>query len=232
MFRTLCVAFSLLATIGWSAETPDVFTELAAGKKQTVVIYGTSLSHGGEWAVATKKWFDAKYPGQVTFVNNSGPGQHSRWGLKNVKTKVTDLKPALVLMEFAFNDSRETYKVSVADGASNLDKIVKEIGKESPGTEVVLQVMNVPWDVPGGNQSDSWRPKLQAYNDNYRKYAADHRLQLIDHYAAWEKLKREAPETYRKYIPDGTHPSAEGSLAVTWPAVKAWLEKRSEAAGK
>jgi hypothetical protein len=26
---------------------------------------------------------------------------------------------------------------------------------------------------------------------------------------------------------DGTHPDAAGSLAVTWPGVKAWLEKRS-----
>jgi len=232
MLKTLCVAFSLLVTSGWSAEKPDVFKELASGKKQTVVVYGTSLSHGGEWAVATKKWFDGKYPGLVTFVNNSGPGQHSGWGLKNVKPKVVDLKPALVFIEFAFNDSRETYKVSAADAASNLDKIVQEIGQGSPNTEVVLQVMNVGWDVPGGNQSDSWRPKLQAYNDNYRKYAAEHRLQLIDHYAAWERLKRKDPKTYQKYVPDGTHPSAEGSLAVTWPAVKAWLEKRSEAAAK
>lgn len=170
--------------------------------------------------------------GLVTFVNNSGPGLHSGWGLENVKPKVVDLKPALVFIEFAFNDSREKYEVSVTDAASNLHKIVKEIGSGSPSTEVVLQVMNVGWDVPGGNQSDSWRPKLQAYNDNYRKDAAEHRLHLIDHYAAWERLKREEPIIYQNYVPDGTHPSAQGSLTVTWPAIKAWLEKRSEAAAK
>jgi acyl-CoA thioesterase-1 len=225
--KWICVAVAVtLGNLG-AAEKPDVFRDLAAGKKETVVVYGTSLSHGGEWAKETKKWFDAKYPGQVSFVNNSGPGQHSGWGLQHVEEKVVKLQPGLVLVEFAFNDARDKYDVSVRQAAGNLEKIVAVIRKGSPRTEIVLQVMNVGWDVPDGNQSDSWRPKLQDYNDNYRKMAKSQGFDLIDHYAAWEKLKKDDFETYKKYIPDGTHPDAAGSLAVTWPGVKAWLEKRS-----
>lgn len=215
-----------------AAEKPDVFKNLAAGGKDTVVVYGTSLSHGGEWAKEMKRWFDAKYPGQVTFVNNSGPGQHSGWGLQHVEEKVVKLQPGLVLVEFAFNDARDKYDVSVKQAAENLDKIVATISKGSPRTEIVLQVMNVGWDVPGGNQSHSWRPKLQDYNDNYRKLAKKRGFDLIDHYAAWALLKEKDTATYERYIPDGTHPEAEGSLAVTWPAVKAWLEARSAVKSK
>ena len=228
MLKTLAIFLSLLVANAWSA--PDVFRELTAGKKQTVVVYGTSLSHGGEWAKATGRWFDEKYPGLVTFVNHSGPGQHSGWGLANVEEKVMKLQPGLVFVEFAFNDAREKYNVSVSKAGSNLDEIVKAIQKGSPQTQVVLQVMNVGWDVPGGNQSDSWRPNLQTYNDLYRKYAKDHGLTLIDHYPAWEKLKRDDFEKFKRDLPDGTHPIAKASLEVTWPAVKDWLERQSAAA--
>lgn len=206
---------------------PHIFRNLADGKKQTVVVYGTSLTAGGAWADATRQWFDAAYPGLVTFINSGGPGQNSDWGLQNLKAKVLDHHPDLVFIEFSYNDAHEKFKMPVEKGAANLDQIVQAILKGNPEATLVLQTMNVGWDTPNANKSLSIRPQLEEFNNNYRAYAAKHSLPLLDHYVAWLKLKESDPATYQKYIPDGTHPGKEGSLAVTWPTIKDWLQKSS-----
>ncbi|MFA6287218.1 MAG: SGNH/GDSL hydrolase family protein [Opitutaceae bacterium] len=227
----LCVALGLLLSCLptlTSASTPPsstaMFRNLEAGKTQTVVVYGTSLTHGGQWTVATKKWFDEQYPGKVKFINSGGPGQNSDWGLKNLKSKVLDLHPDLVFVEFSYNDAHEKFKMPVERGASNLARIVEGIRAQNPGTVIVLQIMNVGWDAPNGNRSLSVRPDLEQYNDNYRKFAREQGLPLLDHSVEWKKLKATDLGKFKWYIPDGTHPSPEGSLAVTWPTVKTWLE--------
>lgn len=209
----------------------NVFANLLAGKKQTVVVYGTSLTAGGAWAVAMKDWFEAQYPGQVTFYNSAGPGQNSDWGLKNLQKRVLNYQPDLVLVEFAYNDAHEKFKMPVARGATNLDKIVDLIKESRPECDVVLQVMNVGWDAPNGKLSHSSRPELNAFNDNYRTCAATKGLAVLDHFPVWLKLHETDQSRYERFVPDGTHPSKEGSLAVTWPTIKGFLE-RAEATAK
>ena len=206
------------------AGSPHFFRHLAAGEKQTVVIYGTSLSHGGAWADAMKRWFDNEYPGLVTVINNSGPGQNSAWGVANLRSKVLGVRPDLVFVEFSYNDAVDRFKLPVDKAAENLAAIVRGIRSQDPGTTIVLQIMNVGWDAPNGRKSFSSRPALERYNDTYRTFAKLHDLTLLDHYANWIRLKENDPQKFQALVPDGSHPSKEGSLAVTWPTVKAWLE--------
>ena len=229
--RHLSVATIALAFCGVffaRAETPSetrFFQNLNAGKKQTVVIYGTSLSAGGAWAIASKEWFDARYPGLVAVVNHSGPGKNSDWAVTNLKTKVLDSRPDLVFIEFSYNDAHNKFQMPVEQGATNLEKIIRAIWKQNPNTAIVLQVMNVGWDAPNNNKSASSRSELEKYNDNYRACAKTYGLPLLDHYPNWLRLKETNPQQFQAYVPDGTHPSKEGSLAITWPTVKAWLEQ-------
>ena len=204
------------------------------GQKLTVVVYGTSLTAGGEWAGAMKDWFEKKSPGKVTFINSGGPGQNSDWGVANLKAKVLSHYPDLVLIEFSFNDAHDKFKMPMEKGLANLDKMVRAIQSKSENVCVVLQIMNAPWDAPNDKGSLSHRPQLEAFNDNYRRYAKEHNLTLVDHYPAWSKLKESDPKKYQAWVPDGTHPNKEGSLAVTWAAIKEWLENGDwkKAAGK
>ena len=204
--------------------TANFFKRLDAGEHLTVVVYGTSLTAGGAWSGAMKQWFDAKSPGKIKFVNSGGPGQNSDWGLQNLKAKVLDLKPDLVLIEFSYNDAHDKFNMPVTRGAENLDKIVTGIRKENPQAAVVLQIMNANWDA-NEKGSSLHRPQLLEFNENYRKYAKANGYPLLDHYPVWDKLKAEDRKIFEKYVPDGTHPTKEGSLAVTWPTIKAWLEK-------
>lgn len=211
--------------------SPDtVFRALEAGQPRTVVVYGTSLTHGGAWAKAARQWFDQNYPGKVTFINSGGPGENSDWGLKNLKVRVLDHRPDLVFVEFAYNDAHEKFNLPVERGAANLKKIVEGIRAQNPDAVIVLQTMNIGWDAPNGNRSLSVRPSLERYNDNYRALAREQGLPLLDHYPNWKKLKETDPKTYQRYVPDGTHPEPEGSLAVTWPTIKTWLETARAAA--
>lgn len=221
----------LSLALGWlpthAAADPNVagfFDKLKSGEHCNVVVYGTSLTAGGAWAVAMKEWLEQKSPGKVSFFNGAGPGQNSDWGVQNLKTKVLDRQPDLVFIEFSYNDAHDKFKMPIRKGAANLDEMVRSIKKQNPRTCVVLQIMNANWDVPNGNGSSLHRPDLTAFNQNYRDYAKTHDLALLDHYPAWQKLKETDAEKFHAYVPDGTHPNKDGSLAVTWPLIRAWLE--------
>lgn len=227
LLRSL-LAVTLLAVVPARAEVPPetlFFQNLQAGKKQTVVIYGTSLSKGGAWAMATKEWFESRYPGLVTFINSSGSGKNSDWALENLKAKVLAHRPNLILMEFSYNDCVDRFDMPVERAAANLEKMIAAIREQDPTTAIVLQVMNVGWDAPNGNKSFSVRLRLEEFNNNYRAAAKAHNLTLLDHYPNWLRLKETDPEKFQSYIHDGSHPVREGSMAITWPTVKAWLEQ-------
>lgn len=232
--RILAAVLSLAATCGaaGTAQAPaEIFINLHSGRKQSVVIYGTSLSQGGQWAREIKGWFDSQYPGLVEFHNSSGPGQNSDWGVKNLAPGVLQHRPNLVFLEFSYNDCVDRFQMPLERGASNLNTIVEGILAQDPKTTVVLQTMNVAWDAPNGRQSASIRSRLEAFNDNYRSCAREKRLPLLDHYPNWLRLREKDPAKFQSLVPDGSHPSAQGSLLVTWPTIKDWLEQTRAASG-
>jgi acyl-CoA thioesterase-1 len=207
-----------------------VFVNLAAEKKQTVIVYGTSLTAGGEWTREMKRWFDKRYPKQVKFLNSGGSGMNSDWGLENLEDKVLTHSPDLVFIEFSYNDAAEKFKLSTDKAARNLDGIVAGIQKRNHQATVVLQIMNLPWDAPNGKGSKSSRPKLDDFNAIYLAAAKTKGLPLLNHWVTWTKLMKDDPDNYHSSVPDGSHPNKEASLAVTWPALREWLKKSAETA--
>lgn len=207
----------------------DFFQELKRGAQRTVVFYGTSLTHSGSWTRATGEWFAAKYPGQVTCVNSGGPGQNSDWGLEHLTENVLGHKPDLVFIEFSYNDAHTKFHLPVERGYRNLDAMVSRIREKNPQCVVVLQIMNPPWDAPGKSSATD-RPQLEEFNDNYRRYSREKQHPLIDHFPTWKKLEETEPEKFKRYIPDGSHPTGEAGVIVVWPAILRWLEDQSSRA--
>lgn len=210
------------------------FKNLKEGKPQTAVVYGTSLSHTAEWPKALKTYFDTQFPpGLVTFANAASSGKESNWGVANLKKRVLSQNPDLVIIEFSMNDSATKHGISVEKAIGNLDTMVTALRKQNPQVDVVLQTMNTVWDspnVPEDKKAASARPNLDQYYESYRKYAGDHRLPLVDQTPDWKKLQEQDPDKFKRWIPDGTHPIPEASLAVTWANIKALLEKSRTAA--
>lgn len=232
MFRQLVLLLvsAALALPGCCAQAKEAlpltfFQNLREGKTQTVVVYGTSLTVGGAWAKELPKYFEKNFPNQVKFFNGGGAGQNSDWGVANLNKKVLMHKPDLVFIEFSYNDVHEKFKLTPEKAAANLETIVQGIKKQNPQTDIVLQTMNLPWNAPNGNGSKRVRPQLEVFNDNYRRYAREQQLPLLDHYQNWLKLWAEDAAKYQEWLPDGSHPGNEASLAITWPAIEILLDK-------
>ena len=212
----------------------NFFKNLQAGKKQTVVVYGTSLSHTAEWPKALKEYLDQQFPGQVNFINSASSGKESNWGVANLAKRVLTNQPDLVFIEFSINDAATKHNISTEKSAANLDRIVKALRQQNPQVDIVLQTMSTVWDSPAeppDRAAAKARPHLDDYYEVYRKYAREHGLPLVDHYPSWLKLQQEDEGKYKQWLPDGTHPIPEASLAVTLPAIEALL-KKAQLSGK
>lgn len=202
-----------------------VFEQLEAGREQTVVLYGTSLTHTGAWAKSVPGYFETHYPGKVEVINAASSGKHSNWGVANLPKRVLKHHPDLVLIEFSANDAATKHGISESESRANLDRMVRELRQENPEVEVVVQTMNPAWDssrVPKTYDSD--RPKLEDYYEVSRSYALEKGLPLIDHEPAWKRIRDGEPERFRGMVLDGIHPSSTASRSVTWAGVEAMFE--------
>ncbi|MFT3829073.1 MAG: glycosyl hydrolase family 28 protein [Opitutaceae bacterium] len=221
----LCAASALAE----AATLPETFVKnLHAGRHQTIVAYGTSLTAAAEWPKALAAYFDREFPGQVSFVNAAQSGQHSNWGVEHLAERVLAQKPDLVFLEFSVNDAATKHHISPEQSAANLDHIVRALRAQNPQVDIVLQTMNPAWDSPtepSGKKYGSDRPDLEPYYAVYRRYAQEHGLPLIDNLPAWQKVQRDNLAEFQRLVADGIHPIPEGSLAITWPAIKALLEE-------
>jgi len=212
----------------------NVFKKLQAGRKQTVVVYGTSLSAGAAWTKALKSYFDKQFPGLVTFINAAQSGEHSDWGVTNLQKRVLAKNPDLVFIEFSVNDAATKHNISTERSKANLDKMVTALRQQNPQMDIVLMTMNSGWDSPDEPSHKKYasdRPHLADYYGVYRQYAHEHSLPLVDNYPLWLKLQQTDETKFHKWLPEGLHPIPEASLAVTWPEIEKLLEKaRTEAA--
>ncbi|MGC3991739.1 MAG: SGNH/GDSL hydrolase family protein [Chthoniobacteraceae bacterium] len=210
-----------------------VFKNLAAGKKQTVLVYGTSLTAVSEWPKALQSYFDQQFPGLVTFVNAAKSGETSVWGVANLQKQVLSKTPDLVFLEFSVNDANAKHKITTEKSEANLDVMVKALRAQNPQVDLVLQTMNTAWDSPNEPSHKKYasdRPQLAGYYDVYRTYAHENGLPLVDNYPLWLKLQQQDEAKFEKWLPEGLHPIPEASLAITWPDIKALLEKARTAA--
>ena len=186
-FAAAILALSLLPVPAWSAEPtradPDTSRKvlangesqlvrtLKAGKTQTVVTYGTSLTSGGAWVRQLDAALKARWPGQTTVVNSGAGGMWSTWGVENLDARVIEKKPDTLFIEFGINDAYLDYKTSVVTARANLDNMIQRVLSARPNTEIVLMTMNPPI----GNHLKA-RPEIKKYYEMYRQVAKERSL--------------------------------------------------------
>ncbi|QHS54324.1 SGNH/GDSL hydrolase family protein [Mucilaginibacter sp. 14171R-50] len=210
-------AFIALLLPSISLAQTHLIKNLAAGKKQTLVVYGTSLSaaEGGQaWVKAVSDAINNKYQQNLTVYNAARSAMWSTWGVQHLEDSVISKKPDAVLMEFSMNDAFLDYKTSVALARLNLNYMIDRIKLFNPKCEVILQVMNIPINVHAQQ-----RPHLLQYYNMYRQVAKQRGLLLIDHYNNWKKILNRGTAEYLKYVPDGIHPDENGAREIVAPLV-------------
>ena len=223
LYTVVLTTVFLSATLCQATEKSRLVLNLESGKKQTVITYGTSLTAGGAWVKQLQEVLGSRYPGKAKVINSGMSGKWSKTGVKYLDERVIQKKPDTVFIEFAINDAFLRYKTSVKLAQSNLENMIERILKANPKCEIILMVMNPPI----GSHLQK-RPKVTNYYEMYRKVAKDRKLLLIDHYPKWEKILNEDPALFKKYVPDGIHPGAEGCKVVITPNITNSLGIRAE----
>lgn len=204
----------LLTTLCPAAEQSGLIANLKAGKTQTVVVYGTSLTAGGAWVQQLQQALNQAYPEKAKVINSGKSAMWSKWGVDNLDKLVIEKKPDTVLIEFGINDAFLKYNTSVEQAQKNLENMIERILKSNSQCEIVLMVMNPPI---GGHLES--RPNIKDYYQMYRDVAKTRKLLLIDHYPNWEKILNSDAALFNKYVPDGIHPNAEGCEMVITPEI-------------
>ena len=206
------IIYTLILSV--NAENFQFIKKLKNNEKQTIVVYGTSLTAKGPWVSSFQDSLQKSFGNKALLINSGGSGKDSNWGLQNLSKKVIKFKPDAVFIEFGMNDAVVRFKNSKEKIHSNLKAMVANIRKEVPNCEIIFMTMNPALGIPEGHRSS--RKDLNAYYGIYRKLAAELKLPIIDHYKNWIEFLKDK-ENYKLYIPDGIHPNKLGCDKVTVP---------------
>lgn len=216
-----CVSFSLLNV---SAQSKLV-KNLSQGKDQLVVVYGTSLSSGGNgqaWMGEVARKLNEEYGNHLKFCLAGKGGMWSTWGVQHLEDSVIAKNPDAVIIEFGINDAFLKYNTSPELARLNLKYMTDRIRLFNPECEIILQVMNIPV-----GKSAGFRPNLKAYYNMYRQFARKEKFLLIDHYPNWQKILDKGEDVFLKHVPDGIHPNSESGRNIIAPLILSRLiEKR------
>ncbi len=195
----------------------QIAQRLGQGESLRVVVYGTSLSAHGAWLPQVKSALAESYPDQIDWINTSGSGKNSDWGLKNLDSRVLIHQPDVVFLEFAINDAVARLHCPVKRAESNLRTMIHRIRKANPETQIILQTTNPVFQRPKGHTGH--RPGLEKYYQMVRRVAKETRTLLADQEPVWRQILKEAPTHFPTLVPDGLHPNALGGQEVAAPVV-------------
>lgn len=205
--------------VALSLSPTTLIRNLEAGKKQTVVTFGTSLTAGGAWVGLMDAYLKDRYPNLATVYNEGASGHSSKYAL-TIVGNVTRHNPDAVLIEFAMNDAYYPEQNGFKEGVpvdvskANLRALIDSIRKVSPACEVILQTMDLPLGIHLKR-----RPDIAAYYEGYRSVAVADGYALVDNERNWKAILDFDTSLYVSWAPDSIHPSAAGSGAITFPEV-------------
>ena len=187
-------------------------TALAAGKRQRIVVYGTSLTANSAWPDDLQETLRKSYRGKAKVVNAASGGKDSRWGLANLSQRVIRQRPDVVFIDFTINDALAESRLSVAESMANLTAMITQIRHDRPNCDLVVMIMNPPT----GDALEK-RSAIAAYAAGYRRVAKNLSCRMIDFSPTWNDLIRHHPDHWKAYTPDGLHPNKLAAREVILP---------------
>lgn len=213
----LTIGLVALAIAPMRVGLDQVALRLERGESLRAVVYGTSLSAHGAWVPQVKESLSARYPGQIEWINASGSGKNSDWGLRHLNSKVLVHQPDVVFLEFAINDAVARLQCPVPRAEANLREMVTRLRQANPRVQVVLQTTNPVFHRPKGHSG--YRPGLEKYYQAVRRVAREMRTLLADQELVWREVLKREPRRFPDLVPDGLHPNALGANTVAVPVV-------------
>jgi acyl-CoA thioesterase I len=222
MFRAILILLTCVAAA--QAGPSQLIQNLQAGKSQTVVTYGTSLTRSA-WPDQLSAWLGTQFPGQVQVINRGRPFMASQNtdpdsdALFLLDSLVLSQNPDTVVLEFAINDALAGYNISPQQSRDNLNTMIDRILAGHPDREIIVMTMNPAWDPPNNIIGSAARPQLAEYYQGYHDVATQRGVVLVDNYPNWLQLRDTNPILFKQYIPDGTHPTEVALQQIVTPEI-------------
>lgn len=194
---------------------------LLAGRPQTIVCYGTSLTSDGAWVNHLRDTLVQRFPGLVTVINSGMNGRSSWLGISELNTMVIAHNPNAVFIEFAVNDAYDgsfggyDLYCTLDQSRDNLNTMIDTTLAALPNCEFIPMTMNIPTGTAA-----TMRAGLENYYEAYRQVARDRGLVYVDNYQSWKTIYDANLTLYMSYLGDAIHPNSTGSLAVTAPRIE------------
>lgn len=133
---------------------PKTLKKLSCGETIRLVVYGDSISEGynasgfvGEepympsYGQLTAEFAVSK-GASVWLKNTSLAGKDTVWALENVKERVIQYSPDLVILAFGMNDG--TSRISGEDFRKNMETLRNEVLKSNPDCEFIMIAPTLP----------------------------------------------------------------------------------------
>lgn len=148
----------------WSGAVPkyagstlkNTISKLKGKKALNIVYYGDSIMTGCEATathnmdpfmpifteMVTAKLKKAYGYNNITQFNTAVGGKETNWGVAEVRERVTNHNPDLVVIGFGMNDSG--VPISVADYEKNIRNMIKDVRSKNPNAEFILVSTTLP----------------------------------------------------------------------------------------
>ncbi|WP_274362875.1 SGNH/GDSL hydrolase family protein [Paenibacillus thermotolerans] len=166
--------------------------KLADGKEALYVVYGDSISTGGEASSDSLTYYgrfseqlQSLFPqSRINIVNKSVGGEATDGGARRVRDDVTPLQPDLVSIGYGMNDQNkygDRNGVPLPDFESNLRDMIECI-REHCDSDIVLVTPCEPnprWRYTSGD--------IHRYADAIRKLGAEYNIGVADAHALWRQ---------------------------------------------
>ncbi|WP_256758861.1 GDSL-type esterase/lipase family protein [Cohnella sp. WQ 127256] len=167
-----------------------VVGKLKAGEEIVYVVYGDSISTGGEASEESLTYFGrfadtlrSLYPqAQIRIVNKSIGGEDTSGGMSRVDEDVVPLHPAVVSIGYGMNDQNKQEQgntTSLEDFEKNLRFMIDAIRK-ADDTDIILVTPcepNPDWQHTSGQTS--------MYADVIRQLGSEYGIGVADAHAEW-----------------------------------------------
>ncbi|MDP0496236.1 MAG: SGNH/GDSL hydrolase family protein [Verrucomicrobiota bacterium JB024] len=184
------------ASVSYSERKADLsafFNKLNTGKYVTVVTLGGSITmHQNGWAQKTIELMRTAYPqATINFVNAGISGTGSNFGVFRLKRDVIEMRPDMVIIEYAVNDSDTDDTVCIR----NLESIVSRLrGLPHPPALIFLESASES----GVNQS--------RHNQVARHYG----ILDVDMQSVVDAYLTESGKSWSDLYSDCVHPNESG----------------------
>jgi acyl-CoA thioesterase I len=188
-----------------------------------IATLGTSLTARGGWVDVLASALEPCIDRAVRVSSFARVGATSRWGLEIID-QVIQVRPDVVLVEFASNDAALHRRVSRAESAANMTAIIRRLRHGNPDSQLYLMTMSPARGIRG-----LMRPLLPAYYGIYPRLARQELTGFIDNRPDWHALSR---AELTRALPDGAHPIAEFALSITLANVLPVLARDLNAAAQ